>query len=49
MNIDIAWLATQFPDLQNVALLSKGGQKLVSALPAKRRHRVESHSTRSGR
>ncbi len=31
MNIDIAWLATQFPDLQNVALLSKGGQKLVAS------------------
>lgn len=31
MNIDIPWLATQFPNLQNVALLSKGGQKLVAS------------------
>jgi serine/threonine protein kinase len=31
MNIDIAWLATQFPDLQQLALLSKGGQKLVAS------------------
>lgn len=31
MTIDIAWLAAQFPDLQDVAQLSTGGQKLVAS------------------
>ena len=31
MNIDINWLAAQFADLQNVAPLSRGGQKLVAS------------------
>lgn len=31
MNIDIGWLAEQFPDLNNLALLSRGGQKLVAS------------------
>jgi len=29
MTIDFSWLTSQFPDLQGIALLSDGGQKLV--------------------
>lgn len=31
MNLEIAWLAGQFPDLRNLAPLSRGGQKLVAS------------------